>query len=185
MTTKRENQLLRDLFAFFAEYGEEEIQSALKKLRAGDQSIGHPDTISKSQELVSQQTQKTKDQYASKKKSKSISPRLKTENFFNRLLDDSDDSMRMVGELVSDLVSRRIAPTSGTLKQLALEVDLQVPARKVDRVVLSRRIGERLIGLAKEKRISQINRIRDLFRDSETSTLQGWSNLIVKDNQNR
>jgi len=161
--------------ALYQRYGAEEIEQAVESLKNGDALQEFNDLaldVVKRAERVS--ANRPPRAIASKKKSR--------RDYLSELIADieskSDPTLMGLVELLKDASRGMVLSDGRSLRQLRARLNMPEAVKKADRFASLREIGEALITRPTEERADLIELARRL--EGRPSSLQGWSDLIVK-----
>jgi hypothetical protein len=167
--------IIKDLLALYQKYSAEEIEEAVRSLRSGDALREFSDLtldIIKRTRLAS--ADRPPRAISSKKKSR--------RDYFAELITEieskSDPALTDLVELLKSASRGTVLNDGRSLRQFCARLNIPEGGKKADRFASLRQITEALLAKPPGERADLIELAKRL--ESKPSSLQGWSDLIVK-----
>ena len=181
VVTKQVDDLTRELLSLYVRYGARVFEDALKELRDGA-------VTNRIVNISTELSQRARRSSPVKRKGESSSARSKStpKEIFQRYVAElrkSEDEMDIsVANFVTEIASKTILTSPRTLRDYMTMLGINASDLKLDRFVAARRIGVHLLQRPKDDVAEKIKTGREM--SSESSTLAGWSKIIVKRQEN-
>ncbi|MGY4364966.1 hypothetical protein ACVW1A_001031 [Bradyrhizobium sp. LB1.3] len=170
-----QRSIIRDILTLYQRYGADEIEQAVQSLKNGDALREISDltmNVVRRAERVS--ANRPPRATTSKKKSK----REYLSDLIAEIESKSDSTQADVVELLRAASKGAMLNDGRSLRQFSARLGISEGPKKVDRFTTLKQVGEALLTKAPEERADLIEFAKSL--ESRPSSLQGWSDLIVK-----
>ena len=177
MTTQRRTSIIRDLLALYRRYDEREIKDAIEAIERGEAlqdtlrlaALGHRLHARPRVSIAARQEPRQ-------------SSRARSRDSFNelvsRLLATGDEDDRRVAHFLTAIEQHHVLPTGASLRDFSRALGITISDSKLDRLVIAKRVGDELLRHSKQERSEFLEMARQI--GGGTSSLQEWSNIIVK-----
>jgi hypothetical protein len=172
MNDSRADKLVRELMALYAKYGAAEFEAAIRSLEAG----GPTALIARLASVAGRRRSEPRVSGPRSSSSKRLKQRQLLDTFVAELESSADGEQQMLAGFVNDIAQRRLLRSPASLREYA--TSLGISERDGDRYKIAIQIGELLAHEAPETRKSHMLLAAQL--KNERSSLQQWSDLIVK-----
>jgi len=180
----RAQQLVDELLSLYIKYGRDEFIKAIRELRRENikETIAAAEALATSVPIANV-TPAT----AAHKNRDRRSPVKQTSQemllrYMSFLEASGDEIKKSVAILLKKIMTRDVLPSTSSLKG-CLE-NIGIPSvDKLDRYRSAKKIGDYLISLPQDEAKARISNIEQM--KSTQSSLQGWTDIIVKSNQQR
>jgi hypothetical protein len=172
---KNRRSVIKDLLALYQRYSAEEIEQAVDSLKSGEALREFTDlTLDVIRRTERASANRPPRAISSKKKSR--------RDYFEELIAEieskSDPTLTDLVELLKSASKGVVLNDGRSLRQLGARLNIPEGGKKTDRFASLKQIGEALLAKPPEERADLVELARRL--ESRPSSLQGWSDLIVK-----
>ncbi len=170
---------MRELLGLYSKYGMSEFQRAIQVLESGEyrdiflRALRVTETAGASTNTSA----RTESTIHSKRKKQ---PKEYLAEFISELSERGTDDSRRIASFVTEIAERRLLSNAAVLRDYSRRMGLSVDG-KMDRATVARKIGETILSQSSEVRNNNIQLAARM--GSQESTLQAWSDIIVKDNK--
>lgn len=180
--TKQVDDLIRELLSLYIRYGARNFEAALSELKSGHITDRIFDVSSELRKVAKMRGTRTKLTAAARETRANISMRERLESYADRLKTSGDERAAHVAIFALDISGRRALITPRNLRDYMLMLGMPITEKKLDRHDAARKIAEHLMEIPASDTAAKISIGRDM--NPASSTLQGWSNIIVKRHDN-
>jgi hypothetical protein len=172
---KYQRSVIKDLLALYQRYGVEEIEQAIQSLKSGDALREFTD--------LTLDVVKRAERASANRPPRAVSSNKKSRrDYFSELITEieskSDPTLNDLIELLKSASRGAVLNDSRSLRQFCARLNIPEGGKKMDRFAILKQIGEVLLAKPLEERADLIELAKRL--ESRPSSLQGWSDLIVK-----
>jgi len=172
--TRRSQQLVRELLNLCTKYSSADFQQAIRQIESGE-ATHLLVRLSRGMASASNRdaTQRAKQASPSRKRS----PKEQLDAYTRDLREKGDETSLLLAEFLTAISERVVLKNAATLRHYAAHLGLS-SGTKLDRSLIARQIGDKLRELPASipKEIALASEL-----SGSTSSLQAWSDLIVKD----
>ena len=176
--TRTVDNLVRDLLLLYIRYGADKFDAALSELRTGHLANRISDLSSEIVTVGGDLARRKSGLSEHKSASKKRTPKESFREYVKELKDAGADKELAVANFIEDISVGTFLPTARSLKYYLSMLGLSVNNVKLDRLKAAREIAAHLLQIPLEEARQKIESGREI--SAERSTLQGWSNIIVK-----
>ena len=175
MTDQKSFILLAEILSVVRKYDHSDVMETINFLR----SLQHgPDIATMLENISKAQNGRSSSRGAVSNKSAKKTPSEYLHAFLASLESSHGEKNSRIASFVLAIASRECLPNSRQLLQFAESLGQSRLTGKIDRKIIAKRIGESLLRLSDADLDRYIDRARQTGASS--SSLQDWSNLIVK-----
>jgi formate dehydrogenase maturation protein FdhE len=172
---KDQRSIIKDILALYQRYGADEIERAVQSLKNGD-------ALREISDLTVNVVRRA-DQVSPNRLSRAATSRKKSKrDYLSDLIAEieskSDPTQSDVVELLRAASKGEMLNDGRSLRHFSARLGISESAKKVDRFTMLKQVGEALLTKAPEERAYLIGFAKSL--EGRPSSLQGWSDLIVK-----
>jgi hypothetical protein len=176
MSTDRVQKIVRELLAIYLKYGASDFERAIQTLESGE-------VTSLIARVASDVGKVGNRAHLQRTKSSMSRPQMKPHtrgfsSFVEQLQKREGQSAREIADFIEAIVLRKSLRTAVQLREFANFLGLSY--KKQERTVIAKQIAERLINLRPTELQSAMSVAHQL--ENKRSSLQEWSNVIVKGN---
>ena len=179
MKNNTEAELIRELLGLYAKYGRDKFRRAIAAVKSGHATKDIIALAVLTENAISSQGKETlgKETPPEPEFARKSTSRMERLAPFLSELRAGDPGMVEIAEFVEDIAKGLIVTQGAALSNFARTIGIEVSRSKIDRVAVAQRIGHFLVRSTEIERRDIISTWR---RPTTKSSLQGWTDIIVK-----
>jgi hypothetical protein len=177
--TSRRDSLIRELLALYVRYGPDTFEDVVGAMRRG--AVSSVVTSAMSEVLRAGRSRGTDvptvNRRGAERRTRPTATQT-TQNYVLELIRSDRENGKPIAEFVDDIARRAVLTSPHALRRYSEAIGVPISSKNPDRNSIARKIGDLLLTLPTHEAQDRIRLGRQM--PDENSTLQAWTDIIVK-----